>query len=474
MNYARVPLRNLSSLVTVLSLTASAYIPLSPRTLVPIREAGWHLPVDRSWNRPGASFLHSSLVSPLALSDVSGGLGSATHNFSSDVNRTLETLPEEHAPSSEVEYERALMPRPKRKPQPTNDQESEILSHISWEMVVLAKPKVKRPSNPSRELAAAGLAASGMLSSLLWLISASEPGVWRYYLAGGLCAAISHSVPVPIDVVKTRKQVDPGLANNSFIAAMNTIIEKEGMRSLWAGLGPTALGYLIEGAIKFGVYEATKPMIKKLLVGVASTSPFLGILDSHVLNLVLSGIMSGVAASIALCPMEALRIRLVAGKDTNLNWVKSGIQIVREEGLKALSRGMVPMLYKQIPYTVVKNASFDLATMLAYQFLRSRGQVISTSTKLTIPVLAAALASVLSCISSQPGDMLLSLMNAQAGERRRTRDIVRDILRSDRGIGGFFVGIKTRFLHVGVIVTLQLFLYDVIKRLCGIGATGAH
>jgi solute carrier family 25 phosphate transporter 3 len=105
--------------------------------------------------------------------------------------------------------------------------------------------------------------------------------------------------------------------------------------------------------------------------------------------------------------------------------------------------------------------------------MRARSLALTSSNRITITVLSAALSSILSCISSQPGDMLLSLMNAQEGEQRRTRDIAKDILRSDRGIRGFFVGIKTRFIHVGVIVTLQLFLYDVVKQLCGIAATGS-
>jgi len=40
------------------------------------------------------------------------------------------------------------------------------------------------------------------------------------------------------------------------------------------------------------------------------------------------------------------------------------------------------------------------------------------------------------------------------------------------GIAGFFVGIKERFVHVGMIVTLQLLIYDYAKRLVDIAATG--
>jgi hypothetical protein len=33
-------------------------------------------------------------------------------------------------------------------------------------------------------------------------VMSSSPGSWRYFLAGGLCAASSHAIPTPVDVIK--------------------------------------------------------------------------------------------------------------------------------------------------------------------------------------------------------------------------------------------------------------------------------
>lgn len=345
---------------------------------------------------------------------------------------------------------------------------------VEWEEVLGTDvPPLEISRRPWRQYSIASAAACGVAMMLWLLIAASGPGAWRYYLAGGLCAAVSHTIPTPIDCVKTRKQIDPILANMNLFDATSYIIKNEGMSSLWSGLGPTVFGYLVEGAIKFGVYEATKPYVRRMLVflgGLSSTTRFL---DSHILSLVFCGAASGMAASVFLCPMEALRIRIVAQHDKGVNWVRVGSNILKKEGVGSLFRGITPMLYKQVPYTITKNGSFDLATKAAYGFFRNSGTAISPRLRVGIPLLAGALASVLSCVASQPGDMLLSLQNAHEGERRRTGEIVRDILRSNRGISGFMVGIKTRFLHVGVTVTIQLFLYDSIKQLCGVAATGA-
>lgn len=353
--------------------------------------------------------------------------------------------------------------------------------HVSWgevslphppeDLIMLSTVSVTTDEITKQDKLALVAVASASVLGMSALISISGPGSWRYYLAGGICAAASHTIPVPIDVVKTRKQVDPTLEDKDFLEVTKYIIANEGMRSLLAGLGPTVVGYLFEGAIKFGVYETTKPLLKGLLRTVAQVVPGLAFLNSQIMAFILSGATSGMAAAAVLSPMEALRIRLVAEPDYAPGWIQGGYKMVEEDGVGFLTKGLRPMMYKQVPYTVVKNVSFDTIAKSLHRLLRNNGIGPTATVKFTVPLVAAAAASVLSCISSQPGDMLLTLINAHGG-KRRTRDIVRDILRSDKGVGGFFVGFKTRLLHVGLIVTLQLLLYDIIKRLCGIGATG--
>ena len=40
------------------------------------------------------------------------------------------------------------------------------------------------------------------VATIVMLLVYSAPGAWRFFLAGGICAATSHSIPTPIDVVK--------------------------------------------------------------------------------------------------------------------------------------------------------------------------------------------------------------------------------------------------------------------------------
>lgn len=316
-------------------------------------------------------------------------------------------------------------------------------------------------------------ASTAFFVALVGLLSASGPGSWRFYVAGGMCAAISHAIATPIDVVKTRKQVDPDLLNTSFAKATARIVEKEGLKTLLSGLGPTTFGYLLEGSLKFGIYEILKPAAKRGLGSLAQFTSLLW-LQSQFFSFAVCGAISGVAASLVLCPMEAIRIRLVAEPDfCTTNWIEGGYKMVKGEGFSALTKGLTPMLYKQVPYTISKNVAFDLLTRTSYSLLRTGGMAVTGMTKMLIPLVCALLTSILSTICSQPGDMLLSLVNAHEGTLR-TNDFIRDILRrKDGGFRGFFVGTKSRFLHVGIIVTSQLILYDIIKRIVGVAATGS-
>jgi len=312
-------------------------------------------------------------------------------------------------------------------------------------------------------------------SSLLLLIS--PLGSWRYFLAGGLCASVSHAVTTPIDVVKTRQQVDEGdyvknktkdrLPNDvqgkgeetqthhsyGVWKTCRVLVKSEGWSVLLRGLGPTTVGYVAEGALKFGTYEVLKPLA-------------LNVVGSRAVAFSIAGAAAGAAAGLVLCPMEALRIRLVSEPSFGGGgWLEAGRLMMEREGPRGFMKGCSAMLAKQVPYTVVKQVTFDLVARAAY------GQAGGKDgAKFAVVLFSAAAASVMSCLASQPGDMLLSVVNAHKG-KSRARDFARKI-RAEDGLGGFFTGLRARLVHVGAIVTLQLVIYDAVKRLCGLAATG--
>jgi len=80
----------------------------------------------------------------------------------------------------------------------------------------------------------------------------------RFAFAGAVCCSITHGALTPVDVVKTRIQLEPEVYNKGMIDGFRQVVRKEGAGALLTGFGPTAAGYFLQGALKFGGYEFWK------------------------------------------------------------------------------------------------------------------------------------------------------------------------------------------------------------------------
>ena len=129
------------------------------------------------------------------------------------------------------------------------------------------------------------------------------------------------------------------------------------------------------------------------------------------------------------------------------------------------------MLAKQVPYTMAKQVSFDMFAKYFYK-LAEKVNFNHQHLKLGISIAAAFPASVLCCLSSQPGDVLLTA-NSHDKDKKGFLSTISHIYQKD-GIPGFFLGLRARLIHVALIITFQLVIYDLVKQGLGLAATGSH
>lgn len=287
----------------------------------------------------------------------------------------------------------------------------------------------------------------------------------RFFVAGAAAAAISHGITTPLDVVKTRMQSESALANISPSEAALKIIEDEGPEALAVGLGPTVVGYGIEGAVKFGAYESLKPVFLSTFAGGGSGSQ----------AFLTSAVCAGALASIILCPMEETRIRLVTDPTFGKGLVDGLPKLLREEGvLSPFKRGMAPMLAKQIPYTIGKQVSFDVFAGMLYTVLAGLAFVPQKGIALEVEIGAAFLASIVACLLSHPGDVLLTATykDREGSSNGGFGATVKGVY-EEGGASAFFRGLNARFLHVACIITFQLVIYDQLKLALGLPASGS-
>lgn len=295
---------------------------------------------------------------------------------------------------------------------------------------------------------------------------ASEVADWRYFAAGGVSAALSHGYTTPIDVVKTMMQMHPELGT-SVTDAARSLVRSEGVSFLFQGFAATCTGYGVEGALKFGCYEIMK-------------TQFAHLTPNRAFNYLCASVVAGEVAALVLCPAEEVRIKQVSDP----HYCEGGTidtlrKISAENGPLATFEGMPAMAAKQVPYTMGKQVSFDVACEcvrgLFRLLLRDEGAVAALNG--IVPMIAAIPAAVLACVMSHPGDMLLtSYYHEKQGHDGRSRSVIstaRDLI-SHGGIAALFRGLRARLLHVISIIWVQLVVYDKTKQLLGLPATGGH
>jgi solute carrier family 25 phosphate transporter 3 len=195
--------------------------------------------------------------------------------------------------------------------------------------------------------------------------------------------------------------------------------------------------------------------------------------DTETLPYLLASVAAGAVASIMLCPMERTRIRLVTDPNFASDGFVSGLsRLIDESGIGSLFYGFTAMLSKQVPYTFAKQVSFDMFAGMLYA-AAANANFSATDVKVEVSFGAALAASILACVLSHPGDVVLTATYQDPSSTGSFLDVVAEVYQR-KGLAGFFTGLSTRFVHVGAIITSQLVLYDYIKQLLGLPATGAH
>lgn len=190
-----------------------------------------------------------------------------------------------------------------------------------------------------------------------------EFGSPKYFALCGLGGLIScgstHTMVVPLDLVKCRLQVDAAKYKSVFTGFRITLAE-EGLKGLSKGWTPTLFGYSMQGLCKFGLYEVFKVMYADAI----------GEENSYVYRTGLYLAASASAeffADIALSPMEAAKVRIQTMPGFANSLREAIPKMTQAEGIGAFYKGLVPLWMRQIPYTMMKFACFERTLELLYQ-----------------------------------------------------------------------------------------------------------
>ncbi|KAH7922957.1 mitochondrial carrier [Leucogyrophana mollusca] len=282
-----------------------------------------------------------------------------------------------------------------------------------------------------------------------------------FFLAGALCASVTHGAMTPIDVVKTRIQIDPAFKRMSIVSGTRHVIASEGPKALLTGFGPTAVGYLVQGGAKFAGYEYWK---KKSVELAGSQEAAIKYRTAIYLG---SASIAEFFADILLTPLEATRIRLVSQRNYATGLVTGFTRLAREGGLRELYAGFLPILCKQIPYAIGQFTVNEFCHELAFRSMSEETRRnLSGTSKFGLQLGSGVIAGFAAAILSHPADTLLSQINKGHGPTgSMPHRLV--VLAREAGFRGLFAGLGPRMIMTAGLVSGQFLLYGGIKDALG-------
>nr|BAN20386.1 mitochondrial phosphate carrier protein [Riptortus pedestris] len=301
---------------------------------------------------------------------------------------------------------------------------------------------------PGRRIAAAAIAPG----------DSCEYGSSKYFLLCGvggiLSCGITHTMVVPLDLVKCRLQVDAAKYKNLF-HGFKVTVQEEGMRGLGKGWAPTFYGYSMQGACKFGFYEFFKVIY----------SDILGEENSYLWRTSLYLAASASAefiADIALSPMEAVKVKIQTSPGFANTLRQAVPKMYGEEGMTAFFKSLVPLWCRQIPYTMMKFACFERTVELLYKHVVPKPRAECTKgEQLVVTFAAGYIAGVFCAVVSHPADTVVSKLNQEKGAT--AIDVVKKV-----GFMGMWKGLGPRIIMIGTLTAAQWFIYDFVKVAIGI------
>lgn len=134
----------------------------------------------------------------------------------------------------------------------------------------------------------------------------------RFTAAGALCSSGAHLILTPIDVVKTKMQVDSSKYTDIVTSFQKVMEEENG--AFFTGWAPTFAGYFAWGGTIFTVVELVRRYLTDYL---SQTSTDMATFEVPII--IFASSLSAVFGALVICPFEAVRIRTVSRPDFGAN-----------------------------------------------------------------------------------------------------------------------------------------------------------
>uniref|UniRef100_A0A803PFH2 Folate transporter 1, chloroplastic n=1 Tax=Cannabis sativa TaxID=3483 RepID=A0A803PFH2_CANSA len=305
----------------------------------------------------------------------------------------------------------------------------------------------------------------------------SDRWQWENATAGALAGFATVAAMHPLDVVRTRFQVNDGRVSNlptykNTVHAVFTITRLEGLRGLYAGFSPAVIGSTISWGLYFFFYDRAKQRYSRNREGKLSPG----------LHLASAGEAGGL---VCLCtnPIWLVKTRLQLQNPLHQTRPYSGIYdalrtIMREEGWRALYKGIVPGLFLvshgAIQFTAYEELRKVIVDFKSRKSTEKSGSSDAVLNSIDYAALGAS-SKIAAILLSYPFQVMRSRLQQRPSSEGipkyvDTWHVVKETVRFE-GVRGFYKGITPNLLKNVPAASITFIVYENVLKLLKLART---
>lgn len=183
--------------------------------------------------------------------------------------------------------------------------------------------------------------------------------------------------------------------------------------------------------------------------------------------------MAEFIADCFLCPLEAVRIRSVSDPEFCDGLADGFVKMAKAEGIMGFYSGFLPILAKQVPYTMAKFVVQGSVADSIYASWGKNPSDCSGATNLGVSLTSGVVAGVAAAIISHPADTLLSKINKSgAGGDGPMFTRLTNIAKEMGVVKLCTIGLLPRCVMIGSLTAGQFGIFDTVMN--ALGASKFH
>ena len=292
------------------------------------------------------------------------------------------------------------------------------------------------------------------------------------YLLGGLAAVCAGVLTNPLEVIKTRLQLQGELrAKGTYtrhykntIQAFYTVARTDGLYSIQKGLVPALMYQAVMNSVRLGTYQ--------VLLDTKAAHGENG--KTRLPMTILFGAISGCLGSFIASPFYQVKIHrqahsapsiAVGYQRTQTSSIKALLGIYREHGVQGLWRGASGAMAR-----VTLGSAAQLSTFSHLQYVLSEA-MNREITDLSVLVIASFISGVVVCGLMTPFDVICTRLYNQNVDAQGKGVMYRNILDCGRkilkreGLKAFYKGLGPHYLRIGPHTVLSLVFWGKFRHI---------